>query len=56
MIRKLLRFNGLMFVAMLALIAIGTAWIYSAGNARPEAVFHAMWQKNLWSAAIGLAL
>lgn len=56
MIRKLLRFNGIQFAAMLALIAIGTAWIYSAGNARPEPVFHTMWQKNLWSAAIGLVL
>ncbi len=56
MIAKLKRFNLVMFVAMLALIAIGTIAIHSAGNARAEAVFHGMWVNNLASAAFGLVV
>ena len=56
MIEKLKRFNWLMLVAMLALVALGTAAIYSAGNARAEAVFHTMWKANLSTAALGLVV
>ena len=56
MLDKLKRFNWLMFAAMLALVALGTAAIYSAGNARTEAVFHAMWKTNLLTAAFGLVV
>lgn len=55
MIGKLLRFNWLMFLAMAALIAVGTVAIWSAGNARAEAVFHGMWKANLATVAAGLA-
>ena len=56
MFEKLKRFNWIMFGAMLALVALGTAAIYSAGNARSEAIFHAMWKANLSTAAFGLAV
>ena len=45
-----------MFVAMLALVALGTAAIYSAGNARTEELFHSMWKANLSTAVFGLAI
>ena len=41
--KKLRHFNWIMFLAMLALIGIGTLAIWSSGNARAEAVFHGMW-------------
>jgi len=50
------RFNYLQFAAMLALVTIGTVAIWSAGNARPEAIFHDMWKNNLATAAFGLAV
>ena len=56
MLDKLKRFNWLMFAAMLALVALGTAAIYSAGNAREAAVFHSMWKANLSTAAFGLVV
>ena len=56
MIDRLKRFNWLMFAAMLALVALGTAAIYSAGNARSEEVFHSMWKANLSTALFGLAI
>ena len=56
MLAKLKRFDWLMFAAMLALIAVGTTAIWSAGNARTEMVFHGMWRSNLVTAAAGLAL
>ena len=56
MLDKLKRFNWLMFAAMLALVALGTAAIYSAGNARTEEVFHSMWKANLSTAVFGLAV
>ena len=40
---------------MLALIALGTMAIWSAGHAR-EAAFHGMWKNNLGTAAFGLVL
>lgn len=49
-------FSWVMFAAMLALVALGTMAIWSAGNARPESVFHGMWTNNLRTAAFGLAL
>ena len=54
--RRLLRLDWFGFAAMLALAAIGTVAIWSAGNARTEAVFHGMWLRNLATAGIGLAL
>ena len=53
---SLARFNYVMFVAMLALVATGTVAIWSAGNARAESVFHGMWASNLAAAAAGLAV
>ena len=53
---KLKKFNWVMFAAMLALVAIGTIAIRSAGNARTEAIFHGMWIDNLSAAGVGLAL
>ena len=50
------RFDWLMFAAMSALVAVGTVAIWSAGNARAEAVFHGMWVNNLTTAVVGLAL
>ena len=41
---------------MLALVAIGTVAIWSAGNARSEAFFHVAWVRNLTTAAVGLGL
>lgn len=55
MIRRLLNFNWVGFVAMLALIVVGTMTIKSAGEAR-EVVFHGMWIANLKTALFGLAL
>ena len=49
-------FNWLMFAAMVLLIAVGTVAIWSAGNARAEAVFHGMWKNNLGTAAVGLLI
>ena len=54
--RRLLRFDWLGFAAMLALVAIGTVAIWSAGNARAEAFFHVAWVRNLTTAAVGLGL
>jgi rod shape determining protein RodA len=45
-----------MFLAMIVLIGIGTSAIWSAGNARSEAVFHGMWVNNLTTAAFGLVV
>lgn len=52
---RLRNFNWLMLASMLALVAIGTVAIWSAGNARAETVFHGMWKANLWTALFGLA-
>ena len=49
-------FDWFGFAAMLALIAIGTVAIWSAGNARAEAAFHGMWLRNLLTAVFGLGL
>jgi rod shape determining protein RodA len=45
-----------MFASMLALVALGTVSIWSAGNARSEVVFHGMWKANLAAASVGLAV
>ena len=50
------RFNWIIFIAMLALVAVGTVAIRSAGYARTEAVFHGMWISNLVTAAVGIVL
>ena len=49
-------FDWTAFAAMLALIAIGTVAIWSAGNARAETAFHGMWFRNLLTAVSGLGL
>ena len=54
--KKLARFGWTMFAATLALVAIGTVAIWSAGNARSEAVFHGMWKSSLSVAVVGLSL
>ena len=54
--RRFLHIDWFGFAAMLALIAIGTVAIWSAGNARTEAAFHGMWIRNLTTAAFGLGL
>lgn len=56
MAKVMRRFNWLMFGSMLALIAIGTIAIWSAGNARAEVMFHGMWVNNLVTAILGLAI
>ena len=56
MLDKLRRFNWIMFAAMIALIVTGTVAIWSAGNARAEAIFHGMWLANLWTAIAGLVI
>jgi rod shape determining protein RodA len=56
MVRYFKNFNYLMFASMLALIAIGTVAIWSAGNARSEAVFHGMWKQTLATAMLGLVV
>ena len=48
------KFDRLGFAAMLALIAIGTVAVWSAGNARAEEFFHTMWIRNLVSVVFGL--
>lgn len=53
---KLKNFNFFLFGSMLALIAIGTVAIYSAGHARSEMIFHGMWINNLSTAIFGLIL
>ena len=54
--RSFRRFDWLGFTAMLALIALGTVAVWSAGNARAEEFFHTMWIRNLVSVAFGLVL
>ena len=56
MLEKLKRLNGLMLLATVALVTVGTLTIYSAGNARAEQVFHGLWLNNLATAAVGFAL
>ena len=50
------RFDWAGFGSMLALMAIGTVAIWSAGNARSEAVFHGLWVRNVTTAVFGLGL
>lgn len=50
------RFDRLLFAAMLALVAVGTVTIYSAGHARAAAFFHGVWRSNLATAGFGLVL
>ena len=50
------RFDWLMLLAMVALVAAGTIAIWSAGNARAESVFHGMWINNVATASVGLVL
>ena len=54
--RLLRRLDWFGFAATIALVAVGTVAIWSAGNARSEAFFHVAWVRNLTTAAFGLAL
>ena len=54
--RILRRFDYLSFFSAIILASIGTLAIWSAGNARPEAVFHTMWLNNLYTAVFGFTL
>ena len=54
MVDRLKRFDWILFLTMAALIAIGTVFIWSAGNARAEAVFHDSWKSTLATALVGL--
>jgi len=56
MIERLKRLEWTMLLVMLALIAVGTVAIWSAGNARAEVIFHSMWINNLVTAAFGLVI
>ena len=56
MIAKLKRFDWVMLVTMLALMALGTMAIRSAGLARAESVFHGVWVSNVVTATVGLVL
>ena len=50
------RFDWFGFAALLALVALGTLFIWSAGSARVETVFHGLWIRNLTTAILGLVL
>ena len=54
--RFLRGFDWAAFAAMLALGAIGTVAIWSAGNARAEVAFHGVWIRNLSTGLFGLLL
>ena len=56
MVEKLKRFNWISFAAMIALTAVGTVAIYSAGHARAEAACHGTWKAMLSTAVAGLAV
>lgn len=56
MIAKLKRFDWVMLATMLALMALGTMAIRSAGLARAESVFHGVWVSNVVTATVGLVL
>lgn len=56
MMAKLKRFDWVMLVTMLALMALGTMAIRSAGLARAESVFHGVWVSNVVTATVGLVL
>ena len=56
MIAALRKLNCPLLAAMLALMAVGTVAIWSAGGARPEAAFHGMWKANLTAAAVALVV
>ena len=53
---KLARLNWLALFATVALVAVGTVVVYSAGNARAEQFFHGMWINHLVTALVGLAI
>jgi len=50
------KFDWVAFAVMVALIAVGTIAIRSAGCARTEMIFHGMWVNNLTTAIFGLLL
>ena len=50
------KFDWFSLAVTLALVAVGTIAIRSAGGARAEAVFHGMWISNLVTAGVGLVL
>ena len=54
--RFLRKFDWIALGATLALVALGTLAIRSAGCARAEAVFHGLWVNNLVTALVGFVL
>ncbi|MBO4422886.1 MAG: hypothetical protein J5879_05570 [Clostridia bacterium] len=49
------RVSWVQFFALVALVAIGTMCIWSAGSVRDE-MFHGTWKTNLATAVLGLAI
>lgn len=56
MIDALKRVNWISLAAMLMLVALGTAFIWSSGQARSNAVFHEIWWTHLMTAFAGLLI
>ncbi len=54
--RKLLRTNWVMLLAMLGLVVIGVVFIRSAGAARQTAALHTAWRSHALTAAFGMLL
>jgi len=55
-VKKLLRLDWVMLLAMIGLVAIGVVFIRSAGAARETAALHAAWRSHAVTAVFGLAL
>ena len=53
---KLRRLNWVLFASMVALVAIGAMFIYSAGSARSVAALHTAYLAHIQAAVFGLAL
>ena len=56
MIGRILRFNWLMFLSMVALMFIGVVFIKSAGEARAAAVLQDAWRTHAATALFGLII
>ena len=53
---KIRRMNAVLFLSMVALVAIGAMAIYSAGSARSAEILHHAYAAHLKTAAFGLAI
>ncbi len=54
MLKKILQFNWVSFLAMVALAAIGVVFIKSSGEARAAEMFHEAWRVHAATALFGL--